>query len=92
MIPRWTVIRYQYVGHLQPSKNKNWPIDPATGELDIGSWFVIHPPRTLPSWIIKANPSCKFYYQFSTQSVMSSQLQYNAISDRALFSENQTAD
>ena len=40
-------------------------IDPATGELDKGSWYVTclptlptYPPRTLPSWIIKANPSC----------------------------------
>ena len=44
-------------------------IDPATGELDIGSWYITYlptnpthptPPRTLPSWIIKANPSCSF--------------------------------
>ena len=41
-------------------------------ELYIGSWYVTHPnpnlpthpPRTLPSWIIKANPSCIIYWQF----------------------------
>ena len=44
-------------------------IDPATGELDKGSWYVTSPPtlpttpKTLPSWIIKANPSCLYHYQ-----------------------------
>ena len=51
---RGTIMRTQYL-----------LIDPATGELDIGNWYVTYlpthlptPPRTLPSWIIKANPSC----------------------------------
>ena len=51
-------------------------IDTATGELDIGSWFVtqptltITPPGTLPSWIIKANPSCYTILGIITQNTL----------------------